>query len=194
MTRINLDQPATSREQILFAVVALVLLILFFRVFAGDQARRIDLLKGRSGALSLEKDALIKFSSFTPTLQKGAALSQKKGIKLRILTGELKPIASDISSLLRELTKPEFLGSVTIENLSYLPMTSDQGYLKTDFRLNAHGSFVDVLKYLERLEQFPALFNVHNLSLTAVEAQSQDVQAEIFGRFYQLKIANGGTS
>ena len=43
-----------------------------------------------------------------------------------------------------------------------------------------------MMQYLERLEQFPALFDVEQISLTVAEGQPQDVTAEIQCRFFEL--------
>lgn len=186
MTRVDLGQEATRREQILFGVVVLVLIVLFFRIFYGGQAKKQDLSQGRLNALKAEKEALVKFSAFTPMIERGATLSRKKGIKVKILTGEIRSDYGEMSVLLQEVTEPGFLGGVKVENLSYLPPMPDQGYTKSDFTINVRGSFMEVLRYLERLEQFPALFEVSGVSFKVAEGQPQDVQAEILGRFFRL--------
>ena len=186
MTKVDWNQLVTSREKILFILVATVMTVLFFRVVSMGQLKQINSYQDRLQALGLEKEALIKFSATTPMLENGATFSKNFGIRAKILSGQVKPAFQNLSSLLTEITDPAFLGGVTIENLSYLPAISDQGYSKTDFTLNIRGNFNDVLRYVDRLEQFPALLLVDNFSLKRGDSQSQDLQVEILGRFFQL--------
>lgn len=192
MTKLDLDQVANRREQILFAMVAFVFVILFFRVFYAQQARKMETAGQKVQALTLERDALVKFSQVTPTLQKSETLSRRKGIKMKILYGEVKGAVQEATALLAQLTESAFLGRVAVQTMSFQPPVAERGYWKTDFSLNVLGSFVDVVQYLERLEQFPALFNVEQVSLRAAEGQPQELQAEIQGRFFRLDEKAGG--
>lgn len=192
MTRVDLNQMASLREQILFGAVLVVMVVLFFRVFYSAQAKQADVFRSRLEALKLEKDALVKFASSTPSLGRDISFSRKKGLKIKILLGELNDgNRGGISSMLNEVTSPGFLRGVQVENLSYLPPLRDPGYSKTDFTLNVRGAFTDFLQYLSRLEQFPALLNLQNISLKIAEGQPQDIQAEILGRFYEVSGGGG---
>lgn len=53
--------------------------------------------------------------------------------------------------------------------------------------MNVRGSFADLIQYLMRLEEFPVLATLENIGLKVAEGQPQDVQAEIAGRFFQIK-------
>lgn len=185
MTQLDLDQVANRREQALFALVALVMIVLFFRVFYSQQSKKMEVANKKIEALLMEKDALIKFSAATPSLQRGETLSRKKGIKMKILYGEVKGFTQDITTLLAQLTEPVFLERVVVEKMSFQPGVAAQGYIKTDFSINILGSFLDLIQYLERLEQFPALFRLESVNLQSAEGQPQELRAEIQGRFFQ---------
>ncbi len=189
MTKVDLDAQANLREQILFGMVILFVVILFFRVVYKGQGQRVEILRGQIEALQVEKEALIQYSSATPRIVRETLLSERRGIKFKILAGQVRSSYDDLSALLKEITAPQFLGSVRVENLSTLPAVLDQGFSfsRTDFTLDVRGSFADLLQYLERVEQFPALANLENISLKIAEGQPQDVQAEILGRFFQIK-------
>jgi len=186
MTGVDLDQVANRREQILFALVALVLIVLFFRVFYAQQSRKINEADKKLQALSMEKNALIKFAASTPSLQKSETLSRKKGIKMKILFGEVKDVYQEVTTLLAQLTEPGFLGRIKVQKMSFEPDVSEKGYRKTDFSLNILGSYLDVVQYLERLEQFPALFRLESVNLQSAEGHPQELMAEVRGRFFRL--------
>lgn len=186
MTGVDLDQVANRREQILFALVALVLIVLFFRVFYAQQSRKINEADKKLQALSMEKNALIKFAASTPSLQKSETLSRKKGIKMKILFGEVKDVYQEVTTLLAQLTEPGFLGRIKVQKMSFEPDVSEKGYRKTDFSLNILGSYLDVVQYLERLEQFPALFRLESVNLQSAEGHPQELLAEVRGRFFRL--------
>lgn len=187
MTKVDLDAQANLREQILFGMVVLFVVILFFRIIYKGQGQRVEILRGRIEALQVEKEALIQFSEGMPRVARETLLSERRGIKFKILAGQVRSSYDDLSALLKEITAPQFLGTVQVENLSTLPAVLDQGFLKTDFTIDVRGSFADLLQYLERVEQFPAVAILENISLKSAEGQPQDVQAEILGRFFQIK-------
>jgi Tfp pilus assembly protein PilO len=186
MIAFDLDQVANRREQLLFGLILLAFLVFFFRFLSLPQSVKIEAAKSQKEALHSEKEALTSFLASTPSLQKGETLSRKKGIKMKILFDEVKGVYQDAITLLAQLTDPLFLGGINVEKMNFQPTVADRGFSKTDFSITVLGSFVDVIQYLERLEQFPALFSLEQISLRSTEMQPQVLETEIQGRFFQL--------
>lgn len=184
--RVDLSQPATLREQIMFGLVALALVVFFMRVMLAPLNRKIGEHQVRRNALRLERDALIKFAQVIPAVEK-QAFSQKRNLKTRVLLGEIRSDFENFPALLSEITSPRFLGGVVIDNLSHQVPVSDQGYSRTDFTLVVRGGFNSVMQYMGRLEQFPALFRIEQFDLKTSEGQAQDVVAELVGRFFSVQ-------
>ncbi|GEM_PF-3093054 len=186
MTKIDLDQVANSREQLLFGLVALALLFFIFNNIYSPQVKKVELAKTQKAALQLEKDALIRFSTVTPVIQQNTTLSHKKGVKVKILFHEMKPICSDVTCLLAQLTDQGLTGSLKVKDVNYQPPVKDKGFVKTDFKMHILGDFLSILQYLERSDQFPALFNIEKIAVRIVEERHPDLEAEIDGRFFQI--------
>ncbi len=183
---LDLDQLSNRREQLLFAAIALVLTILFFRLLWAPQSRKIDVARSRAIALKAEKEALARFFETTPTLKKSDTLLRKKGTKLKILFGEVQEVYKDLVSLMTQLSDPFFLEGMRVTKMSFQPPAVDKGFSRTDFSIAIRGGFADLIQYLERLEQFPALFSLEQINLQSDPGQPQLLQGEIQGRFFQL--------
>ncbi len=192
MTKIDLNQQANRRETILFSLIILVALVLFSRVVYSPQAARLNEAKTQYQSLAFEKDALEKFSHATPVISKRDTLT-RRGIKMKILYGEVISVYQDVTSLLDALTEHTFLSGVTIQKLSYQPEVLDKGFGRTDFSMDLLGSFPEVIQYLDRLEQFPALFNLEGLSFKTAEGQSQELQINLQGRVYKMGVSSPET-
>lgn len=184
MKGMDLSQRATLREEILFGLVLLGLVIIFVRVVLAVPSAKIKTANSKREALFSEKEALTKFVATTPVLQNKTLL--KKGIKTKILMGEIRSDYRRLSDILERVTEPVFLGGVTIDKISHQPAIQEKGFSRTDFNLQVRGSFGHVMRYLDQLEQFPALFYVQQLEVTAAEGQAQEVSGGIAGRFIVL--------
>ncbi len=189
MTKVDINLPANKREQLLFAVVLVFFVFVFFRVVHGPQAGRLENVKRQVSSLRFEKEALMKLS--LPSAEKLHSLSRRKGVKMKILAGDITPVYRDVSMLLTRLTEPSLLGGLSIQDLNHQPPVKEKGYDRTDFKMKARGSFTDVLRYVEKMEEFPALFSLESLNVQVVEGQPQEVDSEIVGRFFRME---GGTS
>ncbi len=187
MTPVDLSQSANSREKILFILVLLVLLVLYFRVVFSSQKDAINQLQSQREALSLEKEALKKFMETTPTVARSTTLLQKKGTKAKIILGEVKPSYGAISQVLEQITQVEFLSGVSVKGIHYEPLQGEKGYSHLDFNLHLQGGFADLMKYLGRLEQFPALINLEQIQFSVLPYPSEDLEVQIQGRFFQIE-------
>ena len=95
----------------------------------------------------------------------------------------------DVESALKEFTDPAFLGGTVIEKMSYeaRKVEKDKGWSSIDITMNLVGTFSDIVGYLERLEQFPALFSVERVSFDVNQTQPQELKVEALGRLFQLE-------
>lgn len=187
MTTGGLNQLSNRREQVLFLLVVCVVVVLFFKMFYAPLQEQNEGLKARLEALKLEKDALIKFSQTTPSLEKGVSLTRKKNVKIKVLLGEVRATDQTLTDLLTRLTTPPLSSGVTFQDMSSTaPVIDKGGYEQTDFKLSLRGNFSDLLRYLERLEDFPALFSVESAGFQASEDQLQYVESEVQGHFFRL--------
>lgn len=187
MEKIDWNQAAARREQLLFLVAILFFLFLFLELLCLPRYRDIRMVRGRLHALSVEREALLKFREKTPVVRPSpASPNGDKDIKMRVLDGEIDPVSKELSELLPRITDSSFLKGVRIEAFSSQPEVQEGGHRRTDFLLEARGGFNDLVNYLERLENFPALFQVRDLIMNVSEGNPTKVHAEIAGRFFVM--------
>ncbi len=186
MTAIDWKGEANLRERVLFGLVAFAICFVSFRTFYVPQSVKIGELSDRLAMIRLERDALLKFQQATPTLSGTKSFAPKRGVKIKILLGEIQEKEEDVAGLLGGITEPVFLNRLKILKMSFQPPVSEKGYSKSDFSLVVSGSFADVIQYLERLETYPALFDLESIHLMATLSQSQELEAELAGRFFKM--------
>ncbi len=184
MTKVEWNLPIKPREQLLFVGFLLALVFVLFRMGYAPMAESLSKIKTQTQTLLLEKVSLQKMALVPP--EKLKPLSRRKDVKIRILTGDILPAYQDVSTLLTRLTEPAFIGGMQIQDLSYAPVVELAGYEFVDFKMKLRGSFIDVLRYIEKMEEFPALFSLENLSVHVIEGQTQEVESEILGRFFKI--------
>lgn len=183
----SLEQEASQRELILFSLVFFALVIFFIRLIYQPGSDHLSATRSKIEAIRLETEALQKFQQATPVVSGGGG---GKNVKSRVLLGDIHSDYSDLTVLLPRLTESTLLGSLSLNGFNFTGTTQESGYSKTDFVLKTQGSFANFIRYLERLEQFPALFNIQDVILK-MDEPSAEVLAEIMGRFYKLQ-TNGG--
>lgn len=184
MTSIDWHQVASRREKLLFVAFMVGIAVFFFQGVFFPKSAEVNLLRSRLEALSMEKNALLKFMATTPSVAKGT-FRKGASLKFKILEGEVHAESNDLPVLLSRLTELKFLQGVHVEGLSFQPAVAETGVLRTDFILETAGSFGQMVSYLERLEQYPALFEVRDLVLSVNEENKGEVKAEISCHFFK---------
>lgn len=199
---LNLKQKANPREQLLGIVAILAVVVMFFRVIYLPKRDAARQRKTQIQNLTLEKEALKKFTeALVQATQK--SLSQKareqKGVadvptKIRVLRGELPPVADKTAPLLALLTSPRFTQGITVRSMSDLPPKKENNYEKSSFFINVQGSFPQVLRYVERIEEVPALTMIDNVSLKTIDTKGTEVELELNGTLFQWEKKNGAAN
>lgn len=182
---IDWNQVATKREQLFFGLSLLVIFFFYWQVLHMPHIQSRNDQKVQLKALTMERNALEKFIRVTPTVvhRKGESSSSDRKLSLLEQKG---PTFQDIHSLLPNLTASSFLKGVEVESFSFQSAVKEKGYIRTDFLLETMSNFTDLMSYLKRLEEFPALFHIMGLVLTVEGRDASRVKAQISGRFFSL--------
>lgn len=186
----DLKTIAKPREQILSLLVAAGILLIFLRsVYFPHRVAQAQ-ISVKLHNLELEKEALQKFtqalSQQVPRIQ---ALQESPHIK--ILHGEMAPFADATAPLLAQITAPQFLRGVEIKKMSDLAPDKHNGYAISSFSIQAEGPFRAVLYFLERVEKFPALVTIDNITFKTLDSKASRVDLELNGSLYQLGNSKG---
>ncbi|MDP2600620.1 MAG: hypothetical protein Q8P84_07830 [Deltaproteobacteria bacterium] len=190
METADLKKTANPREQILGLLVSVALFAMFLRVVYFPKKEAAEQLRSQIHNLILEREALQKFTdALLTTLSRQSATKQpsKGSSDAQILKGEARAIVEEISPFLEKMTTPQFLQGVLVRSMSHIPPKNENGFLKTSFFMEAHGSFRNVTSYLERIAALPVLVSIDNVSLKTTDAKTAQVDVEISGSFFQME-------
>ncbi len=188
MNRVEWNLPANTREQALFAAFLLAFVFFFVHILYHPQTERLEKIQKKTASLELEKKALSKLNVLSPGKIK--PLSHRKDVKMKVLSGDIGSPHENVSTLSTRLTESDFRRGVPTQTLSYAPAIKEKGYERTDFTMKLRGSFAEILHYLEKMEEFPALFSLGGVTIQDVEGQPQEVEAEIMGHFFKIEKTN----
>jgi Tfp pilus assembly protein PilO len=183
--KINLNQAASPREQLLFGLILVALLVGLLFGLASSPLRELGGERSQLQALESEKKLLKKFLEATPSVYKTFTSRPPEGVKFKVLLGEVESSFEDVPLLLKEITALPFLKGVHVEGVSYQPETSEVGFTRSDFVLEVAGTFTEIVNYLESLEDFPALFQIKDLVLSLSEVGAGEVKAQLSCRFFK---------
>lgn len=186
---LNLKKQAPRREQILILLLLPALFMLFYRVIYAPKKLLITQLKGRVQTLTLEKKALEKFTQ--ALIQKlpeatPSALSKSIDTKIKILNGDLKTEAKDASEILQRLSAKPAIDDITITGMKDKSSEKAAGFQKRKFTIIAVGSFRNITKYLETIDEIQALFTIDNIALQAVAEKAAKITVQLDGSLYGL--------
>ncbi len=185
MTDFDWGKAASRREQVLFASILVLATVFFLKGVYVAKLAEARLVQGQVESLELERSVLTRFLERTPTLVAPPASPLRGDIKRMILEGKAETPFADLPSLLPRLTEPRFLEGVRVKGLAFQPVMREGGFSRVDFSLEAGGSFGEMISYLERIENLPALVHVKDLVLSAEEGRATEVRAELSLRFFR---------
>ena len=185
MTDFDWHKAASRREQILFGIILILSMVFFLKGVYVAKLAEARLVQAQVESFELERSVLQRFLERTPTLTIPPASPLQGDIKLMILEGKAETPFADLPSLLPRLTAPQFLEGVRVRGLAFQPVMREAGYSRVDFSLEAGGSFGEMISFLERIENLPALIHVKDLVLSAQEGRATEVRAELSLRFFK---------
>lgn len=181
----NLKTKANLREQILGGIVILALLMLFFRVVVLPQQVEKEKKRGQHQALLLEKNALEKFNL---ALQERPITLRKEAPRatpaLQVLHGERAAMATEVPELLAKIVHPAFLKGVTLKEMGHTPPKEEERFKKEGFFLKLQGSYYQIIHYVERIEQAPAMVTLDHLTLKTIDPKAAQVDMELTGTLF----------
>ncbi|QQR81205.1 MAG: type 4a pilus biogenesis protein PilO [Deltaproteobacteria bacterium] len=184
----NLGRNATKKELALFAGLVLALLSVVPKIAYKPFQKVIQDTTTHISNMNMEKQALENFSAATPTLEKTETL-HAKGVKMKVLLGEINSDYQEVTSLLNALTDRSFLGNIAIQKLGYQSPNYGEGYSKTAFGMQINGLFPEIVQYIDRLEQFPALFNIDEIYLKSSDKKTEqdEIEMTLEGNIYRFE-------
>ena len=188
MEKINLAQKATLREQVLGGAAILGLLVIFVRVIYLPYQVTQKKINQEVSNLMMEKEAIQKFTTaLSKTLTETEPTPERKSrsAKIQILNGTVEPVAEDMAPLLAELTARSQLKGITVTKMNDLPPKQENGYTTSGFFINMQGRFRDIVNYLERVQQIPALFSIDTITLKNIDPQVAHVDVELGGVLFK---------
>ena len=163
----SLDEMATRKEIILFALIMLLGAVAFLRTIYLVEIARSQELTVQVKNLTMQKEAMEKFQETVLAKQgeQEKIPTQRSNLRLKILLGERVPAVRDLTGLVGQITEESFTRGIRIESVEYQPVKSDQGLGHTTIMMKAYGRYQDIVAYLGRLERLAVLLDLGTVTL-----------------------------
>lgn len=187
---LDLKKNAAPREMALVSILAVALVYLlyqyFYVPFAGKSAVQSQELK----TLTFEKEALnatntkLKSQKQLKQMQRGDPSSH---IRIQILDGHKKTDIASVNTLIKILLDPSFHQSVHIEALATKPAVPRQNFRETPLTITARGPFNDVIAFLDKMDNLPALITNEALFLNREPDAPGIMSFGLVTNFYEVE-------
>lgn len=185
---------SNPREQILALLAIAAIFLLYLRLVAVPKREAKLQLRQQIATLLTQKEALEKFTlALSHQLSSGTEKAGTDGNPLKVLRGEQSPIATETANLLAEITAPSFLRGIQVKEMRHLPPETADGYSRANFFLEVHGSYPQLTRYLEDLENLPALMVIDDITLKGLTEKSGWLGLEINGTLFIWKEAHAAS-
>lgn len=189
MDKPALTKNAQTREVLLFVLTFFLLLFVFFRYVYTPLSGKIGGVGERLKTIAFEQKAL-KGQIETlrqQDVKKRSTLKIGENVKLAILKGERGAGIRDIHTLIQTISSPRFQYGLVIHTLSIKPTESRNGHLATPFQLVTRGSFDQIISFIAKLDNLPALVLVDSIDLSMDREHDNEINLEVSASFYQME-------
>ena len=163
-----------KNELVLMSIVVLVLFALFH--FSWKNSNKMLTLNAVRASSMTAKSKLIENQSLYEKLIKREPASQ--GFSADYMDQYI--LANDhFSSAITGIVNSSKSKAFTLIKLSLEDQSSDSGYKKMLYSLDAEASFIEIGKFLEKLEDAPLLTEVTSIEINRIDTEMKRCQAHI---------------
>lgn len=191
----NLKKPAKVREIVLASLALLSLCYLNFTWFFSPKQKEINyyntqLDKVVKEATSLKKLITVLDNQIKKTQQaldkQVAQQSQNSSENFKFSKYKTKKY-KNISDFFQAITHPLFVAGLNITALKYNDTHNHGGFKSNTYTLEVEGRFSRITNLIDRLQNFPALVSIDQMSLKTKANDTSQVTLSLDGTFYQLE-------
>ncbi|MBF0106272.1 MAG: type 4a pilus biogenesis protein PilO [Deltaproteobacteria bacterium] len=190
----QLKRQAQIRESIMVGIMMVLMCYATYAFFYAPKKKMAQDLKAqiaeitekKSGIEKLNKALLEKYEEQKKEMKKQAMMVETLDPRIKMIKDQKDYGYGSINQILSHITQEDFKLKVSINSLKYDLPISQKGYKATFFYIMATGRFVDVMEFVENIEDIPALISLDNISINTNKSDSNRVNVDLKGTFYQL--------
>lgn len=194
----QLKKQAQIRESVMVAVLMVVMCYMFFAYFYTPKSKKQaelktqikEIVEKKSGIEKLIRALKLKHDQQKKEMKKQAIMAETLDPRIRMIKDQKDYGYRDINAFLSRITRDDFKARVNISSLKYDRPIVKKGYKSTAFYLMSTGRFIDVMEFIQKLENIPALISLDNINIQINKSDSNRVTLDLRGTFYQLGSEN----
>jgi len=191
----NLKRPAKKIEIIFAAVFGFALSLLLYTGQYLPKKQQAMRLETDIAAINKEIETLEKFNQTIrenreKQIQEMSSQIQKSAEadpKLQVILKSRAPEFRLFEDFMRQIMSPLFRPSVDVQSFTYEARLEHTGFSETAFSFSASGPYVNVLMFIKRLEQVPALVTVRDFDLKVDRVDTNLVTITVKAAFFELQ-------
>lgn len=196
---VDLDQEAKVREQVIFLIVLIVILVAILRLLWIPVYEKIKIKNEEIKNVKQQVEALKKFIELDKKIAPPEP-KKKKGLVFQHIEKELRESSKDprltLSEGMQEITSRKRMRNLVLNNLSFKPPQEHVGYYVVPIMLTVQGTFSALQSYFSWLEKIDYLFTVDNIKFSVAPERPGIVVADLRSSLYIGGVIKGlgGTS
>lgn len=195
----QLKKQAQVRESVLAIIVMLAICYMSFSIFYSPNEKKSteftvklkEVKEKKTGIQKLNSALKTKYEQQAKELKQAAKMEASLDPKVRMIRDYEDSIFKNISEFLNYVTGIDFKSGVEITSMKYDIPAKRKGYAATKFFFNISGRFSTVTEFINRLEGVPALVSLDRISIRVNPKDSNLVNMDLEGTFYELEKDNG---
>ena len=190
----QLKKQAQIRESLLAIIVIIGLCFAcYMNLYKPKQIKTADLNKQikeivekKTGIEKLNHALEAKQKLQSLEMQKQEQMAETLDPRILMIKNQQDSDYKDISQFLNQITKPDFKSSISINSLKYDATSKMKGYDQTKFFLVLSGRFANIIEFIDKLEDIPALISLDKIDIKTNPNDANMVNLDLSGTFYQL--------
>lgn len=191
----QLKKPAQARETVLAVLVMLTLCYMSYITFyspekklATERSEKFNKVQAEiKSVMQLNQTLQKKYEEQEMEIKKESKEMASQNQKLQMIQRSVSPEYRDISDFLKAITHPKFRSKMVIDSFKYDAPRKDKGFTASQFKITASSKFQNVVEFIKKLEEVPALVSLDNLSIKLSDQDTSLVFLDLSGTFYRLE-------
>lgn len=182
-SKIDWKEEASKREKLYFALLLVMVVFMFARVFWIPKAQAIREEKARIKGV---KTQIVELKRFIDEKLKEKIMGERAaerplgvGGQLEKLLGKSRDKAIAASSLVDALTIPSSRRGLNLISMNFGKEVGKNGFYILPMELTVEGSFRSLYKYIGQVELFPQLVTVDNIDIKTGARGRAEVLAKL---------------
>lgn len=194
----QLKKPAKVREIIMAAIAMVFIFVASLQNFVFPKQQEVvelsqqlqtlkDSIEATQKHIQAVKDATAQLATTDTQSTKPDTIAEDP--RLKMLKNK-KQKYNGISDFFSDLSGITFRGSVEIDSIKHDPSVDRGGYHAIKFTLLAHGDFQNILSFIKKMENVPALVSLDMVLIDVGKGDQDNISLSLTGTFYQLEDEN----